>query len=193
MDDIRHRRVYRYDYEMLVKMHGTTCRICGAEPVQYHHIIPVSWGGSDDINNFLPLCSKHHAMVHGVMELGRYNRDSSRRNRSGRPRKLPDDWEHIIERYIRCEIGTSECKALLGVSENTKLRDAVWLKEFVRKHGIKDYKNGVDILWAKGTLVDGCLVGRIEFIDGGVQDCLWDSVGKDFYDKPKKSKRKKKK
>ena len=43
------------------------CAVCGTtKNLEHHHIIPKSDGGTDDETNFLTLCGKHHAAVHGV-------------------------------------------------------------------------------------------------------------------------------
>ena len=34
---------------------------------QFHHIIPWEQGGPTDLDNLIPLCSKHHHLVHEGM------------------------------------------------------------------------------------------------------------------------------
>lgn len=51
---------------MLPKKLGTVCRNCGSsEGVEYHHIKPLSHGGTNDLNNIVPLCGKCHSALHG--------------------------------------------------------------------------------------------------------------------------------
>lgn len=41
------------------------CEVCGAkENLELHHIIPLSMGGSNDIDNLVCLCHDHHVEVH---------------------------------------------------------------------------------------------------------------------------------
>lgn len=52
----------------LIELFGG-CVVCGFDykPVlEIHHIIPISLGGSNDINNLFPLCPNCHSIVHNV-------------------------------------------------------------------------------------------------------------------------------
>lgn len=40
------------------------CKVCGQIAVDIHHIIYRSQGGSDEINNLISLCRKHHEDAH---------------------------------------------------------------------------------------------------------------------------------
>ena len=43
------------------------CAVCGTtKNLEHHHIIPKADGGTDDETNFLTLCGKHHAAIHGI-------------------------------------------------------------------------------------------------------------------------------
>jgi hypothetical protein len=54
---------------------GRRCCICGSlHNVQLHHIIPVEEGGTDDIDNAIPLCPNCHDEVHGHYASGRTTR-----------------------------------------------------------------------------------------------------------------------
>lgn len=53
----------------LINFYGC-CVICGFdyEPVlEIHHILPVSSGGSNDVDNLFPLCPNCHAIVHSFI------------------------------------------------------------------------------------------------------------------------------
>jgi uncharacterized protein YfcZ (UPF0381/DUF406 family) len=49
----------RYKYRCAVK----GCPVRGKKNLSVHHIIPRADGGLDDIDNLIPLCTKHHDMV----------------------------------------------------------------------------------------------------------------------------------
>lgn len=63
--------------ELLVKT-GRRCCLCkGLHSVQVHHIIPKEQGGSDDIDNGIPLCPNCHDQVHAGGAVGRVVRKYS--------------------------------------------------------------------------------------------------------------------
>ncbi len=54
---------------------GRRCCICGSlHNVQLHHIIPIEEGGTDGIDNAIPLCPNCHDEVHGRYASGRTTR-----------------------------------------------------------------------------------------------------------------------
>lgn len=47
-------------------MSNKPCINCGSIPTELHHVIPKSLGGQDIESNLVPLCSKCHALIHGL-------------------------------------------------------------------------------------------------------------------------------
>jgi hypothetical protein len=44
------------------------CVLCGCkENLHHHHVIPKVKGGTDDEDNFITLCEKHHHMIHNML------------------------------------------------------------------------------------------------------------------------------
>ena len=43
---------------------GGRCQRCGAEAVEVHHVVPMSAGGADTLDNVLSLCEPCHAREH---------------------------------------------------------------------------------------------------------------------------------
>ena len=44
---------------------GVKCRNCGStKSIEYHHIIPLVFGGKDVLSNIVPICSDCHALIH---------------------------------------------------------------------------------------------------------------------------------
>ena len=185
MEEETKRNLSEAEYRVLRKVHGTKCRICGAEDAEYHHIIPLSWGGTNDINNFLPLCHEHHLIVHGVLNQGSTARTVSHK---GRTRIVPDDYESILERYIHCEIGTLECHSLLGLGQSTKISSGIWYKEFLVEKDIFKLRNNVDLLRHHDSLEHGRSTGYILYNDGRKECFFWESEAKMIY--PKNTRRK---
>lgn len=53
--------------ERVFALKGRCCAHCGATvgEIHVHHIIPVSLGGTNDMDNLIPLCKSCHEKVHG--------------------------------------------------------------------------------------------------------------------------------
>ena len=50
-----------------LKVFGKKCVLCGLEGyVELHHIIPISEGGTHDIENLQLLCDTCHRKTHGI-------------------------------------------------------------------------------------------------------------------------------
>jgi len=57
---------FNYHFEKAKKMiKDKKCIVCGFDKViEYHHIIPYSEGGTNDVENIAVLCPNHHKMIH---------------------------------------------------------------------------------------------------------------------------------
>lgn len=43
------------------------CVLCGStDNLEHHHVVPKSLGGSDNEDNLLTLCAKHHMQLHNI-------------------------------------------------------------------------------------------------------------------------------
>ena len=75
-------------------------------------------------------------------------------NKGGRPRhKLPENYEQILWQYMLGEIGRRECSRLLNLSSLTKFTDCWFFRDFLKRYGIKSFRNNVD-LWASNKYKD---------------------------------------
>lgn len=64
------------EVDTLLAETGRRCCICGTlHKVQVHHIIPRNKGGTDNIDNAIPLCPNCHDEVHSRFALGKTTRD----------------------------------------------------------------------------------------------------------------------
>jgi 5-methylcytosine-specific restriction endonuclease McrA len=44
------------------------CSVCGTwNDIEYHHIVPYSWGGKTEVDNIAPLCHKCHVKIHSLL------------------------------------------------------------------------------------------------------------------------------
>lgn len=61
------RKATKFSYTLLKELKGTVCCNCGLDckdNILFHHIVPISIGGNDTINNIVPICSVCHDMIH---------------------------------------------------------------------------------------------------------------------------------
>ena len=55
---------WRKKCELVFKIKGKYCHHCGSEEnIQVHHILAKSKGGTDHINNLVPVCFRHHKLL----------------------------------------------------------------------------------------------------------------------------------
>lgn len=141
------------------------CANCGKEcNVEYHHIVPLALGGTNNITNITGLCSTCHKLAHGSKNI----RELFRPEKTGRPKRIaPDGYENILTRYVYGEIGRKECESLLKLSKCTKLSDVWYYKQFLKNNEILKHKNKIDILQNKNHCIPkGKEVAEIIFEDG---------------------------
>ena len=153
--------------KMLVEEKGNKCANCGSNlDVDYHHVVPLALGGTNRRSNIVPLCYSCHKKAHGSVNIKQIRRS----DKTGRPRnKLPDNYEEILWDYMYGKIGKLECQEQLGIHGQSKLTDKIFFKEFLKKNGIKSYKNRVDMLKTNRCLRvnhRGEFIAKIIFTDG---------------------------
>ncbi len=57
----------------LKKEKGTICCNCHTDcgdTIIFHHVIPISFGGTNNDSNIVPLCTKCHHILHGISDDG---------------------------------------------------------------------------------------------------------------------------
>lgn len=123
---------------------GNKCYNCGSSiSIEYHHIVPLRLGGTNNISNIVPLCYRCHKSVHDMKNI----RTVCRKEKTGRKRKpAPENFENVMFRYTHGDIGMRECRNLLKLSSGNKLSDMWFYKQYLSDHGIKTIKNRIDML-----------------------------------------------
>lgn len=143
-----------------------TCINCGTdECIEIHHVVPLLFGGTNNIRNLVPLCHKCHCAIH----YGKNIRDYQNKDISGRPRSCSKESAYdALDLYVNGKIGTQECKELMNLSQKSRITDNVVFKEFKKERGIKTTKNNIDILNAQknGGVKEGMNVGFVVYVDG---------------------------
>ena len=150
--------------EELINAWGDRCLLClpsaPKEKVVWHHLIEKVEGGEDSIENVIPLCHKHHMIIH--------HRNASRAkvykdfHSTGRPR-IPGN-DEIYEKFIHAEITGKEASVALGYSNASHICDSGNYKNYLARMGITEirrepykcwikYKDGREEKWRHGLKV----------------------------------------
>lgn len=146
---------------------GKTCCNCGSNlDVEYHHIVPLALGGTNKITNIVPLCGICHSIVHGKKNI----RNIKRSENNGRPRRTPPQgYEYTLDRYIDGEIGTKECKEILGLTKSAKINDVKYYKEYLKSRKIVRFRTYHDVQSKnRKRNKNGILLSKVEYEDGTV-------------------------
>lgn len=97
---------------------GTICCNCGKEcgdEIEYHHIVPLEWGGRDVETNVAALCADCHSMcTHGFVH--------KKAEKSGRPRKVYDETlaDIVFTKYINKQLSEIQARKVLGTGQHIK-------------------------------------------------------------------------
>jgi len=147
----------------LDKLPSKCCNCGAADNLVYHHIVPISQGGTNNITNIAVVCARCHKAIHNEKEIRAYNLKSG----SGRPAKVSEEVSNkAFEEYIYCRIGQKELKEILQLSSNSKIADYGRYKRYLTNQGIRRARNNIDIINANGAMRSGREVGWIEFTSG---------------------------
>ena len=145
---------------------GCVCVNCGRDnsqiAVEYHHIVPLVLGGTNNLGNIVPLCNDCHKLAHGARTIRKISHAHG--NVGGRPRFKPvDNYKEILDRFIRGEIGKTECQKLVGMKAG-KLNDMDFYHDYLEEKNIIHMRNLVD--FHKSKCADTDIVSYIVCNDG---------------------------
>ena len=101
---------------------GNKCANCGSEDlVEYHHVVPLVHGGTNNLGNIVPLCHECHLKAHNKHNHGDAYKKAKEEGRVGRTKKTTYEKAlPILERYFNNEIGLRQAKKSLGWLLKTK-------------------------------------------------------------------------
>ena len=162
------RKEYNRLRNSIVKEKEHICVNCNStEDIEYHHIVPLNVGGTNNFSNIVPVCRRFHDALHS----GIHFKDMRNRDRGGRPRKeFPDNYKTIIENYIYGDFGVTELAERMGCSK----RNSRMLKEIkirADELGIEWFYNLVDTNNSNRYRDTGrSVVSHIRYKDGSEED-----------------------
>lgn len=128
------------------------CVNCGStEKLSFHHIVPLSLGGTNNISNIVRLCPTCHDKAHigygDIKKIGIFK--AMQRDNMGRKKlvEFNDYTISVLHRYFKCEIGTLEAKSLLGMSPKNRSTWNNIRNEYKKIYPVPDsFKNKVDLI-----------------------------------------------
>lgn len=135
--------------EMIKEKLGGKCVNCGSEEnIEYHHIVPLRHGGTNNLGNIVPLCCSCHHNAHNKHIHGEAFAKARQEGRVGRKKLIEyEDAKPILHKYFNLEIGLKEAKRELGLSPKSK---STWYKladQYREEYNIpNDFRNNIDIL-----------------------------------------------
>ena len=163
----------------LVELHGSRCVNCGSdENIEFHHIVPLAIGGTNNYGNVVPLCWRCHKAIHRGITIDDLKDGKS--NNAGRKRIDKELAYDVFEKFIGGEIGNRKANELLGYkSYLTRMNNRTQFKDFLKERGIKSVRNNIDIVGSisPDKLLDGCPVGMIKYENGYCEYMKYNDTG----------------
>lgn len=140
------------------------CGNCGSiEDIQFHHVVPLEYGGRNVITNIVPLCAECHRLAHRMI-------GKKKAKNGGRPREdAPTGYREALSHYITGRWTGKDFKRELGLDHGVRICEKWYYKEYLDSCGIEKvekrgsgskvrayvyYKDGRVEKYVKGKLVD---------------------------------------
>ena len=157
---------------------GCVCANCGsAERIEYHHIVPISLGGTDSPGNMVALCHVCHVAAHR----GRHISDVYKgAHLGGRPPKCSDEEAFkALDLLVAGAIGNKRCGELMSLSSSTKPMMTAQYKRYTTERGIRKMRSNLDVslTLCPWNVHEGYVVGFVEYEDGRREDILFHDTG----------------
>ena len=134
--------------KMLKDELGDKCANCGKdEGIEYHHVVPLAHGGTNNLGNIVPLCVECHKKAHNGHIHGEAFLKAREDGRVGRKHKMSyEECLPYLEAYFSNKIGASEFKGKCKFKPGTKMCNIGYVKRYKKEHGIGYFYNNVDLL-----------------------------------------------
>lgn len=169
---------------LLKSVLGCECVNCNSvENIEYHHIVPLHLGGTNNIRNIVPLCNVcHKAVTHGG------HRETYKGTRAGgRKPNVPDKKVFkILDKWADGQIGNKKCCELIGVKQSKSsdrgaggVINTAQYKKWCKKRGYEKVKNILDTTVTNGRccVTGSTRVGTITRLDGSDYPIYFNDTG----------------
>ena len=161
---------------------GKVCVNCGSqENIEYHHVVPLSLGGTNKFTNIVPLCDKCHIASHR----GRNIKNCKKKNKGGRKSNILDkDAYKVLDKWIDGQFGNRKCAELLHIKYNSSgggssIKACIQYQKWCKKKGFKTVKNNldIDVTVSEKLIDDNTIIGSIEYLDGKKENIYFHNTG----------------
>jgi len=127
--------------QQVIEYCGTTCANCGSDrEIEYHHIVPLSNGGTNQVRNFVALCSVCHLKAHGKLK---YRNVWPRENAF--EMEKPEGVDATIEKFLKGELSKGDVCRAWGIRQDVTLHRIPFFRKYLEHHQVVSYKNFVDL------------------------------------------------
>ena len=147
---------------------GNVCVNCHCEKegglINYHHIVPLALGGTNNMSNIVPLCKECHYHAHSSRDI---NKLYHSKNIGGRPRIVPpDNYKEVLNDYMCGKISQKRCKILLRIRGKNKLTDMIYYKDYLDELGVHTCRNHLDHISERDNMPPNRVISYIVYQDG---------------------------
>lgn len=169
-----------YPFRRMLSRHlGSTCVNCGSgEMVEYHHVVPLSLGGTNSLTNIVPLCYACHKAAHNGRHIQHFADHS--RSKDGRPPKCDDDTAfRALDLLADGQIGIRKCKEMMHLADRTQPNNTGQYKKWCKLRGIESVRNFLDVKVTNKCrpVASGTTIGEIAYSDGTKKSILCNDTG----------------
>lgn len=162
--------------KLLNQTYEKKCVNCLSEiDIEFHHIVPLSEGGTNNLTNIVPLCLPCHHAYHDGRHRNRYVGRIT--GKTGRNTKTPyEKAAYYFASFLNGEIGASECMEKLGYKSGTHMADLSMFKKYLKEKKIEEFKNNIDMLMFRGKIKVGDKVGYIKYANGEIKNIYYKKI-----------------
>lgn len=165
--------------KMLKERLGCRCANCGSgDIVEYHHVVPLAFGGTNELTNIVPLCYACHKAAHFGRHVTHYANHS--RSNDGRPPKCDDETAFkALDLLADGQIGVRKCQEMMRLAGRTVPKHTKQYKRWCELRGISNVRNILDASITNGMHLpeSGSIIGEVTYFDGTKKSILFNDTG----------------
>lgn len=117
----------------IIKKAPVECCNCGSDKqIEYHHIVPLCFGGKDEISNIVPLCKSCHCKAHGKV----WRKASSNKKSGRKPMVEYEIAKEYIQKYFAGEIVAPDLIEKLNLNSKMSIASISTVRRYIKEENI---------------------------------------------------------